>query len=64
MRIEQNSKVIMDASSADNKPDYLNPDMPVKRRTEDILSRMSLEEKVAQMVCVWNDAPKTLIDEK
>ncbi|MCK5564923.1 MAG: glycoside hydrolase family 3 C-terminal domain-containing protein [Planctomycetes bacterium] len=53
----------MDASSADNKPDYLNPDMPVKRRTEDILSRMSLEEKVAQMVCVWNDAPKTLIDE-
>jgi beta-glucosidase len=33
-------------------------------RTEDLLSRMTLEEKVAQMLCIWQQKPKTLVDEQ
>ena len=35
-------------------PDYLNPRLPIKRRVDDLVSRMTLEEKVAQMM---NKAP-------
>ena len=31
-------------------PDYLNPRLPIKRRVEDLVSRMTLEEKVSQMM--------------
>ena len=33
----------------DMKPPYLNPDLPVETRVEDLLRRMTLEEKVGQM---------------
>lgn len=32
---------------------YWNPKLPVKERVDDLLSRMTLEEKVAQMISVW-----------
>jgi len=32
---------------------YRNPALPVEQRVEDLLQRMTLEEKVAQMVGVW-----------
>jgi beta-glucosidase len=35
---------------ADETPDYLNPDLDVETRVEDLVSRMTLEEKVSQMV--------------
>ncbi|MBV9928706.1 MAG: glycoside hydrolase family 3 C-terminal domain-containing protein [Acidobacteria bacterium] len=35
-------------------PDYLNPRLPIRRRVDDLVSRMTLEEKVAQMM---NKAP-------
>ena len=35
------------------RPDYRNPALPTARRVEDLLSRMTLEEKVAQMLCIW-----------
>ena len=35
-----------------------------EERTEDLLSRMTLEEKVAQMLCIWQQKPKTLVDEQ
>src|SRR5262249_5798787 len=34
--------------------DYWNPKLPVARRVEDLLARMTLEEKVGQMLCMWN----------
>ena len=37
-----------------SSPDYLNPKLPVERRVGDLVSRMTLEEKVAQMM---NKAP-------
>lgn len=34
------------------KPNYKNPGLPIKERVEDLLSRMTVEEKVAQMTQV------------
>jgi beta-glucosidase len=36
-------------------PVYKNPQASVSVRVDDLLSRMSLEEKVAQMLCVWQN---------
>jgi beta-glucosidase len=36
------------------RPDYRNPALPTARRVEDLLARMTLEEKVGQMLCLWN----------
>jgi beta-glucosidase len=35
------------------EPAYRDPHLSIERRTEDLLSRMRLEEKVAQLGCVW-----------
>jgi beta-glucosidase len=43
-------------------PAYKNPKLPSARRVKDLLSRMTLEEKAAQMVCIWQQKPDTLID--
>ncbi len=40
--------------TAGARPDYRNPAIPTARRAEDLLSRMTLKEKVAQMLCLWN----------
>ena len=45
-------------SAQDNRPDYKNPNLPVERRVADLLSRMTLEEKVAQLVCLWGNRPQ------
>lgn len=41
---------------------YKNADLPVRQRVDDLISRMSLEEKAAQMVCVWQKKSETLVD--
>lgn len=43
-------------------PDYKNSALSSARRTRDLLSRMTLEEKAAQMVCIWQKKPETLVD--
>jgi beta-glucosidase len=43
-------------------PVYKNPNLPSARRVKDLLSRMTLEEKAAQMVCIWQKKPETLVD--
>jgi len=51
-------------------PPYRNPRLPVEQRVADLLSRMTLEEKVAQLEGAWENRqfhpdPKTLfVDEK
>ena len=35
--------------SAEKRPDYTNPKLPVERRVSDLMARMTPEEKVAQM---------------
>lgn len=41
---------------------YRNPGLPVAKRVKDLLSRMTLEEKAAQMMCVWQQKADTLLD--
>jgi beta-glucosidase len=46
------------AGSQVSPPDYKNPRLPVERRVADLLARMTLEEKVAQLVCLWAERPE------
>jgi beta-glucosidase len=43
-------------------PAYRNPKLTPERRTKDLLARMVLEEKAAQMICVWQKKAETLVD--
>jgi beta-glucosidase len=52
----------MKKPSAANLPIYKNPAQPAARRVKDLLSRMTLEEKAAQMMCVWQKKSETLVN--
>jgi beta-glucosidase len=41
---------------------YRNSVLPAAKRVKDLLSRMTLEEKAAQMMCVWQRKSETLVD--
>ncbi len=41
-------------------PLYRDPAQPVERRVADLLARMTLEEKVAQLVSIWQDKNRLL----
>jgi beta-glucosidase len=41
---------------------YKDPHLPAQKRVEDLLSRMTVEEKAAQMMCVWQKKAETLVD--
>src|SRR5579863_8920027 len=41
---------------------YKNPKAPAARRVKDLLSRMTLEEKAEQMICIWQQKPQKLVD--
>ena len=43
-------------------PLYRVPDAPVEQRVQDLLSRMTLEEKAAQMMCIWQEKSTKLQD--
>jgi beta-glucosidase len=45
-------------------PAYRNPALPPEARVADLLARMTLEEKAAQMLCVWQKKSETLVDEQ
>ena len=47
---------------AQEQPVYKDPSQPVDRRVADLISRMTVEEKVAQMMCLWQDK-NLLLDE-
>ncbi len=42
-------------------PDYKNPQLDIEHRVSDLLQRMTLEEKVAQMLCLWKQREQILI---
>jgi beta-glucosidase len=44
-------------------PDYLNPDLPVEIRVDNLVSRMTLEEKVSQMVNHARAIPRLQVPE-
>ena len=41
--------VILVLLNCNQQPHYLNPDLPVDQRVEDLVSRMTVEEKISQM---------------
>lgn len=49
---------VAETNSQDSRPDYKNPRLPVERRVADLLARMTLEEKVAQLTCLWANRPQ------
>ena len=55
------------SSSAQNnaveKPDYLNPELSFETRVNDLVSRMTLEEKVSQMIDVAKPVERLQITE-
>ncbi len=48
----------------DDALDYKNVKLPVDTRVADLLGRMTLEEKVAQMICIWGQKKTILFDEE
>ncbi|MBP1657687.1 MAG: glycoside hydrolase family 3 protein, partial [Bacteroidetes bacterium] len=42
---------------------YKNPQLSPAERVDDLLRRMTLEEKVAQMLCIWREKKSILFDE-
>jgi beta-glucosidase len=45
-------------------PAYKNAKLPSAKRVKDLLARMTLQEKAAQMMCVWLSKAEKLLDEK
>jgi beta-glucosidase len=45
---------VLHAQGQRDLPLYKNPAAPVDQRVEDLLARMTLEEKIAQITCIWN----------
>ena len=43
-------------------PAYQNPRLSATRRVQDLLARMTLEEKAEQMMCVWQEKAGKLVD--
>jgi beta-glucosidase len=43
-------------------PLYKDARQPSARRVKDLMSRMTLEEKAAQMMCVWQTKAETMLD--
>jgi beta-glucosidase len=43
-------------------PVYKNPAQPAERRVADLLARMTLPEKIAQMMCIWQEKSTKLQD--
>ncbi len=47
------------SGAQENQPDYRNPNLPVEQRVADLLGRMTVEEKVAQLQNRWDDEGMT-----
>ncbi|HWD20678.1 MAG TPA: glycoside hydrolase family 3 N-terminal domain-containing protein [Verrucomicrobiae bacterium] len=48
--------------SGSTVPPYKNSRLPAPKRVKDLLARMTLDEKGAQMMCVWQKKAETLVD--
>jgi beta-glucosidase len=52
------------ASERERRLPYADSTRPARERTIDLLSRMTVEEKAWQMMCLWNGKAETLIDDE
>lgn len=56
------AEVITCSQEKSDRPTYKNLKLSAEERAKDLLSRMTLQEKVAQMHGVWNDKAILLLD--
>lgn len=49
-------------SACESKSDYRNPDLPIEKRISDLLSRMTAEEKIAQLRCIYRNKNRIVHD--
>ena len=56
------TKSTVAATARKAAPAYKNAKLPSARRVKDLLSKMTLEEKAAQMLCVWQSKAEKLVD--
>ncbi|MGA7243432.1 MAG: glycoside hydrolase family 3 N-terminal domain-containing protein [Terracidiphilus sp.] len=56
------TKSTVAATARKAAPVYKNAKLPSARRVKDLLSKMTLEEKAAQMLCVWQSKAEKLVD--
>jgi beta-glucosidase len=54
--------VFFSCSKTDDKPAYKDATLTPEERAKDLISRMTLEEKVAQMHCIWIQKRRLLLD--
>src|SRR5262245_43199253 len=59
-RTSRDARALVDEAPADAP--YRNVNVPIDQRVADLLARMTLEEKAAQMMCVWQKKADTLLD--
>lgn len=43
---------------------YKDPDLSIQDRVNDLLGRMNLEEKIAQMLCIWDQKKTIMLDKE
>ncbi|MGA3131174.1 MAG: glycoside hydrolase family 3 N-terminal domain-containing protein [Terracidiphilus sp.] len=55
-------KTVVRREGTGKLPPYKNVSLPSSRRVKDLLARMTLQEKAAQMMCIWQKKPETLVD--
>jgi len=52
----------LNASGISDVPAYKNAKLSPEKRVKDLLARMTLEQKAAQMMCIWRSKAETLVD--
>ena len=57
-----NEQTPVSPGAPDQPPAYKNPALPSATRVQDLLNRMTLEEKAEQMLCVWQEKAQKLVD--
>jgi len=55
-------KVLVEKVTKEDVLEYKNPRLAIDKRVADLLKRMTTEEKVAQMLCVWGQKKTVLFD--
>ena len=53
-----------ETEAGEHAPLYKNCEAPVDARLKDLLSRMTIEEKVAQTICIWRQRQTLFFDDK
>ena len=63
--VDRDGNAVSMTTTIDRSPNvapYRDASLPAEQRVADLLARMTIEEKAAQMMCVWQQKAETLVD--